>query len=768
MLSEAGASRLWQVAVVAALLLVIAASYPAYRFATGTDDNGLGEDQQLFTVSTGDLLNQVSVSGSIYFPHRETLSFGTSGTVGEVLVNEGDSVAEGQPLAVLNTETVANLEQAVARAEFNLRDAEKASTAARIPYSTVEIAQAEAAIVDTESAYMAALDALELLTAPRTHAIAQAEAEVANARLAVQEAEEHLAAIITPSIRELTRAELRVTEATLELATASAALQDLMDGPDDEGVADAQFQIDMAVTALTNAELQVTLTRNEWDSRVEDASDSLEAMADRYSDVFLKWLGIELNEIERTVDPDALLQSWNADLVTLFDPKSRFSDLVPYVSVAGVPIDDPVTRWDEPTVYLWANFFPGEIDATCGNGVVSPQGSCVSAEIDDPWEDIPGATDRLQLLETQAVQAVSNAESAVQRAKHDVAVAEQVLSDLLIEPDPLDVESRGTSVELARAALQESEQDLAELNAGPDALEVEAAEKQLALAEQGLVQAEDALADLMDGPEVIDLKAGRVSIDLAAARLVETQQALDERLRGADPVLAALKEADMAASSAALDSARNNLERATLTAPWDGVVSSIVVEPGHRIDAGTPVFEVVDESIVEVEGMVDEIDVLLVNEGASASVTMDALPGKVLRGVVSQIATKAENQQGVVSYPINIRIEALKGLSLPEGLSAVASVVIREDRGVLLVPLDAVSGTFDRPVVRVMNNGIVEERPVSLGNNDDFWIVVQNGIAEGDRLVIQAREASTAGLEALKSQFGAFKSVGSKSSGAGK
>ena len=58
----------------------------------------------------GDLVNQVSTNGSIVFPNTEILTFGTQGAVGEVLVEEGQQVEEGQILADLDRSTVASLE----------------------------------------------------------------------------------------------------------------------------------------------------------------------------------------------------------------------------------------------------------------------------------------------------------------------------------------------------------------------------------------------------------------------------------------------------------------------------------------------------------------------------------------------------------------------------------------------------------------------------------------------------------------------------------
>ena len=61
----------------------------------------------------------------------------------------------------------------------------------------------------------------------------------------------------------------------------------------------------------------------------------------------------------------------------------------------------------------------------------------------------------------------------------------------------------------------------------------------------------------------------------------------------------------------------------------------------------------------------------------------------------------------------------------------------------LLVPIQALFGSFEQPVVKVMSNGTVEERPVVLGNNDDFYAVVEMGVAEAELVVMQIEQATT-------------------------
>ena len=249
------------------------------------------------------------------------------------------------------------------------------------------------------------------------------------------------------------------------------------------------------------------------------------------------------------------------------------------------------------------------------------------------------------------------------------------------------------------------------------------------------------------------MEANRKQIAVAEANLDKAEKDLAELRSSVDALEVALREAEVSSVRLALDTALQRLEGATLRAPMSGIVSLVNVEAGQSVNANTRVVEVVDPAVVEVDGIVDEIDVLFVRVGLRAEVTMDALPGRVLEGTVSSVALAAETQQGVVSYPISIQVQLPQSIQPVEGLSATANIVIREDTNVLLVPLQALHGTFEQPLVRVSRGGVVQEQPVSVGNSDDFWAVVLEGLSQGDQVVIESAETSTDPFAQIRQQF---------------
>ncbi len=98
---------------------------------------GTGSDDTLTTVNVtrGDIVKTVLVDGSLGMPNKAYLSFGVTGTVTEVLVEEGDNVAKGQVLARLDAPS---LESSVEMAELQVEIAEAQVRAARAQYEKAQ------------------------------------------------------------------------------------------------------------------------------------------------------------------------------------------------------------------------------------------------------------------------------------------------------------------------------------------------------------------------------------------------------------------------------------------------------------------------------------------------------------------------------------------------------------------------------------------------------------------------------------------------------
>ena len=329
-------------------------------------------------------------------------------------------------------------------------------------------------------------------------------------------------------------------------------------------------------------------------------------------------------------------------------------------------------------------------------------------------------------------------------ASASLKLAQETLAAIKAGADPLELASTEAKVAVARSGLAGAMRDLSELSEEPDPLDVAAKEAEVARLEAALAQGQEDLAEMLEGADAAEVALKEKQVASAEASLADEEENLAELLKGPDPSEVALREAEAASAQQALQDAQQLLEDSSLKAPFDGFVAAVNVEAGDEVQPRTPIADIVDPSVIEVDGIVDQVDVLSVRLGTPAEVTVDALPGETLQGVVTQVSPGASNQQGVVTYPIRIQVEVPPGVTLREGLSAVANIILQEERDVLLVPQQALYGIFDAPLVKVVNEeGVIEERAVVLGNTDDFWVAVRSGLKEGDQVAMESADVAT-------------------------
>jgi multidrug efflux pump subunit AcrA (membrane-fusion protein) len=258
--------------------------------------------------------------------------------------------------------------------------------------------------------------------------------------------------------------------------------------------------------------------------------------------------------------------------------------------------------------------------------------------------------------------------------------------------------------------LADAQQAFAALIAATDTPQVALARATEAVAQAGLDAANESSADLMKPAADIDINVLRQQVAVAVNEL---------------------------------HSAREATGGSTLLSPIAGIITAVDMSVGDVASGQqSGSITITDQSVIEIAGTIDEIDVLSISEGVLAAVSLAALPGQELRGTITGIGAPSDNQ-GVVTFPVSITVDVPASLQLREGLSATASVVISQQLGVLLVPTSAIQGSFLAPFVRVSVNGKLIERSVELGSSDDFHVIVTSGLAENEQVVMPAPSASS-------------------------
>jgi RND family efflux transporter MFP subunit len=122
-----------------------------------------------------------------------------------------------------------------------------------------------------------------------------------------------------------------------------------------------------------------------------------------------------------------------------------------------------------------------------------------------------------------------------------------------------------------------------------------------------------------------------------------TVQQVEQRQQTVD-----VDQAELDAANAALEVAQLNLERSTVVAPVNGIVTNFALLPGRYVNAGASVFALIDSDTYRVEGYFEETKLRRIHIGEEANVKLIGDP-RVLSGHVDSIAYGIEDQNRTTS-----------------------------------------------------------------------------------------------------------------------
>jgi RND family efflux transporter MFP subunit len=130
--------------------------------------------------------------------------------------------------------------------------------------------------------------------------------------------------------------------------------------------------------------------------------------------------------------------------------------------------------------------------------------------------------------------------------------------------------------------------------------------------------------------------------DLARSKALATVAVTAQKYEQ-DQSAVAIQQAALDQALADLDVAKLNLDRSTVTAPVNGIVTNFSLLPGRYVTAGAPIMAIIDSDTFRVEGYFEETKLRNVHVGDRASVRLIGDP-RVLTGRVESIASGIEDQ----------------------------------------------------------------------------------------------------------------------------
>ena len=217
-----------------------------------------------------------------------------------------------------------------------------------------------------------------------------------------------------------------------------------------------------------------------------------------------------------------------------------------------------------------------------------------------------------------------------------------------------------------------------------------------------------------------------------AKRLFAAEAVPQRRVHEAEIRLQAAREALAGLGGGALTAGG----KLAIRAPIDGVVTQRSLTPGSRVDAGAPLFTIIDPSVVWLRVNVSAASAPQVSRVSSASFQLEGAERSYRTQRIISLGTVVDSLSRTV--PVIYEIANSDGSIRVGGNARVAVSTGRRVSGVV-IPSSAVLDENGRPIVYVQPEGeSFEKREVTLGGTENGRTLILSGLKDGDRVVTGA------------------------------
>jgi HlyD family secretion protein len=344
-----------------------------------------------------------------------------------------------------------------------------------------------------------------------------------------------------------------------------------------------------------------------------------------------------------------------------------------------------------------------------------------------------------------------------------VDIGDLVMKDQLLVS--LRIPELSNDVQRKRALLAQGKAEVAQAAANVDAVKA-AAETAAASVAEATAGVSRANADLQrwtaEFNRIKQLAAGgsvtQKLVDESRSQLSAAQAAQEAAAAGVQSAEAGAREAkamiakaeaDRVAAAARLDVASAELAHAetmlgyaTITAPFDGVVTQRSIDTGHFVQpaggGAKPLLTIARTDKVRVFLDIPEMEAGLAGEGDPVSLNVQALNGKTLSAPVTRTSWSLSSTNRSLRVEVDVPNE---NSMLRPGMYATGVIELDRRENALSLPASAIiRNGSDAFCCRVVG-GKVERRPVKLGLRSGADVEIIEGLAEQDMVVLTRADA---------------------------
>ena len=198
----------------------------------------------------------------------------------------------------------------------------------------------------------------------------------------------------------------------------------------------------------------------------------------------------------------------------------------------------------------------------------------------------------------------------------------------------------------------------------------------------------------------------------------------------------------MKTAEASLKTTQSSLQRTSLKASINGIVSARNVEPGEIAEAGAVLLSIVDPKEMEAELMVSKKDVAKINKGTPVEIYVD---GTKHTGFVKRISPEAQSGSGL--YPVVVGLPENSGI-LP-GTYLEGRFMVSSQYNVVVIPSNVVIYRGSSQSVYIADGNKAKLTAITTGEGREGKVIVTSGLKPGDRLITSGNRVLYDGAEII-------------------
>ena len=225
-------------------------------------------------------------------------------------------------------------------------------------------------------------------------------------------------------------------------------------------------------------------------------------------------------------------------------------------------------------------------------------------------------------------------------------------------------------------------------------------------------------------------KKVELALTQATQQLTNAKKTYDTSKNETIPDSQAIAKKQLEQSQVAYKIAQSNLDKLTLVAPANGIITTVNFNDNEMISQSMPAFIISDIDVLETHLQVTEMDIAKFKVGGKVTAS---LSDKMVSGEIKEVSQVTNSKSSL--YTVKIVMDNSVN-NFPAGMAIDIQLSTKKSENAITIPKKALFEEDGKQYIYICKNDKAIKTPVETGLSDAYTIEIKSGVANGDTVVI--------------------------------